>query len=101
MEKGPITCHVLNTTLGIAGANIATTLHISQNSQWQLLGESKTDADGRIMNILPKDHVVQSGVYKLTFKTKEYFDSLDMKTFFPKVEVSILIIRKTNNKGYI
>ncbi len=53
------------------------------------------------MNILPKDHVVQSGVYKLTFKTKEYFDSLDMKTFFPKVEVSILIIRKTNNKGYI
>jgi len=46
-----------------------------------------TDKDGRCNNLLPPQTVLETGIYKITFFTSEYFTQRGMKTFYPFVEV--------------
>lgn len=56
---------------------------------------SKTDSDGRCIDLLPSRDSIDAkklragGLYKVTFKTKDYFSKTNRKCFYPWVEVRI------------
>ncbi|HDT6600161.1 TPA: hydroxyisourate hydrolase, partial [Raoultella ornithinolytica] len=60
----------------------------------------KTDADGRIKTLYPRADNMEPGIYKVTFKTGEYFKINNMSTFFPVIPV-IFNVTKQNQKLHI
>jgi 5-hydroxyisourate hydrolase len=61
------------------------------------MASSVTNSDGRCLNLLPLRHsdtaqektdLVAGMQYKIIFKTKDYFDRTNRKTFYPCVEVN-------------
>lgn len=94
MSKSPITCHVLDSTLGNPAANVRVQLEAlsPQNSQFRVLATGATNSDGRCADLIAgqdtKKVLVAKGVYRMTFFTGEYFDKAGRATFYPQVEVS-------------
>ncbi|KII93164.1 hypothetical protein PLICRDRAFT_672582 [Plicaturopsis crispa FD-325 SS-3] len=106
MSKSPITCHVLDSSIGKPAAGVEVRLQEyivdalgAGTDMFVPMATGKTDADGRCLNLLPapgsaesKEHetaLKAGGMYKIVFKTKDYFESTDRKTFYPWVEVRI------------
>jgi len=87
----PLSVHVLNQETGLPAANIVVTLEAQQGEKWVKLNEDKTDKDGRIKELYPKDTSLQKGIYKVTFKTGDWFKTNNQRTFFPEVPVVFLI----------
>ncbi len=71
-----------------------------QGESWQHIATGKTDADGRIKSLYPQEENMEPGVYKVTFKTGDYFKSQNMNTFFPVIPV-IFNVTKQNQKLHI
>lgn len=86
-DRGPITVHALNTTLGKPAAGLAVILDKAEGKEWRELARGKTNDDGRLTTLLAKDHQLAAGVYRLTFETGAYFAESKTKTFYPRVEV--------------
>lgn len=83
-----ITTHVLDTALGRPAAGIAAVLvRRATNGQWTEVGRGHTDGDGRLKTLYPGSEPPQPGVYRLTFDTQRYFESLGVKAFYPEVVV--------------
>ena len=82
-----ITTHILDTSIGKPASGITTTLYVGQNDEWTEIGRGKTNEDGRISDLLVKDRLLQRGIYKLRFETKDYFDKNQVPTFYPYVEI--------------
>jgi 5-hydroxyisourate hydrolase len=57
---------------------------------------SRTDSDGRCLTLClhPEQNLVlkAGGVYKMVFKTKEYFEATGKKCFYPWVEVCVSVL---------
>jgi 5-hydroxyisourate hydrolase len=57
--------------------------------------DSETDSDGRCTNLLPPKgspdakELAAGGLYKITFRTKDYFSRTNRNCFYPWVEVRI------------
>lgn len=85
----PITTHVLDTAQGRPAEGITVLLERlpEENKHWQTLGQGVTNADGRITDLLPDNHVLEPGVYRLTFKTGDYFKRNQSPNFYPSVPV--------------
>ena len=66
---------------------------ITVNLNWMGNSISTTNSDGRCTDLLPArdspdaKELKSGGLYKVTFKTKEYFEKTDRKCFYPWVEV--------------
>ena len=66
---------------------------------WFLILDRRTNADGRCLDLLPlrgSEEEKQAGTalvagqtYKVVFRTKEYFDLTNRKSFYPWVEVCV------------
>ena len=82
-----VTTHILNTTKGKPVAGITVILYRGENDEWTELKRGKTNTDGRITDLLAKDSLLQRGIYKLRFETKDYFDQIQTATFYPFVEI--------------
>jgi 5-hydroxyisourate hydrolase len=82
-----ITTHILDTTQGKPASGITITLYVGQNDQWTEIARGKTNEDGRITDLLREDKLLQRGIYKLRFETKDYFDKKAIPTFYPYVEI--------------
>ena len=82
-----ITTHILDTTRGKPAANITIVLYRGGNDEWTEIARGKTNNDGRIANLLKIEDVLQMGIYKLRFETKDYFDKDRIPTFYPYVEI--------------
>ncbi|EIW87010.1 transthyretin [Coniophora puteana RWD-64-598 SS2] len=101
MSRSPITCHVLDTSQGKPAAGIEVILQKHEErpgdaSVFRPFAASETDADGRCSTLLPprgsedakaKNKEVTPGIYKIVFRTKSYFDKLNVKCFYPYVEI--------------
>ncbi len=108
MSKSPITCHVLDSTLGKPAAGVRVQLEALSplNSQFHILATGETNSDGRCPDLLTghnaKDVLVPKGVYKMIFYTGEYFEKASRATFYPHVEVSLAsdcrVIARTNSR---
>lgn len=107
--KSPITCHVLDSSIGKPAAGVKVNLHVHKEPTtsgsttteiWELLASGVTNADGRCVDLLsPGDQrPVQSarlqsgGLYKIVFETKDYFDRAGKPTFYPWVEISFAVV---------
>ena len=87
----PLSVHVLNQETGLPSSNVTVTLETQQGEKWVKLNEAKTDSNGRIREFYPKDTALQKGVYKVTFKTSDWFKANNQRTFFPEVPVVFVI----------
>lgn len=82
-----ITTHVLDTSRGRPAEGVPATLAIEAPGGWKLLGKGTTNADGRISDLLPEDHLLEAGVYRLVFNTGKYFAAHKLESFYPQVTV--------------
>lgn len=82
-----ITTHILNTTIGKPAEGITIILYRGENDEWLELKRGRTNEDGRINDLLAKDVLLQKGIYKLRFETKDFFDKIQTPTFYPFVEI--------------
>lgn len=65
-------------------------------TEWTVTLFSQTDLNGRCLNLLQagetRMHLKAGGLYKIVFKTKEYFERTGRKSFYPWVEITFEII---------
>ena len=87
-----ITTHVLDTSRGRPAAGVPVLLETyTDDGGWQTLGSGATDADGRLRHLLPEDHDVGVGTYRLTFGAEAYFVSQGVEGFYPTVVVTFYV----------
>jgi len=85
-----ITTHVLDTSIGKPGANIAVELERDDNGVWHMIGGGVTDADGRLKTLTPAGPLMPAR-YRLRFQTAAYFAAHNVAGFFPVVEIQFSI----------
>ncbi|CUA69675.1 5-hydroxyisourate hydrolase [Rhizoctonia solani] len=85
--KSPVTCHVLDSTLGKPAANVKVRLEAMEGSTFLTLASGQTDSDGRCTTLLPAEPRLNAGIYKMIFNTGEYFEKDKRDTFYPVVEI--------------
>ncbi|STW40531.1 transthyretin family protein [Klebsiella pneumoniae] len=95
--EGTLSVHILNQQTGLPSPGVQIELDKQQGESWQHIATGKTDADGRIKSLYPQAENMAPGVYKVTFKTGDYFKSQNMNTFFPVIPV-IFNVNKQNQK---
>ena len=87
--KHQLSSHILDISKGMPATDVKISLQKQlQDNQWELVSEKITDENGRVPNFLPQvkdgDNI---GVYKLTFFVEPYFQSQQLDTFYPFIEV--------------
>ncbi|MGH9698282.1 MAG: hydroxyisourate hydrolase [Candidatus Acidiferrales bacterium] len=82
-----ITTHVLDTSLGRPAAGIAVILEIEKpGGHWKELSRGATDGEGRLRHLLAPGSLV-TGIYRLTFETREYFAARKLAGFYPEISI--------------
>lgn len=92
-----LTTHILDITKGKPAPGVSIILYQQQSGEWKEITKGITNNDGRIPNFLNKEVALDTGVYKMRFETKEYFDKQSIQTFYPFVEI---IFHITTNEHY-
>lgn len=93
-----LSTHILDITSGKPASEVKITLSKKDNNDnWMIIDEKQTDTNGRIKDLLKEDGKDNSGIYKLTFYTKPYFEFLGQKSFYPYIEV---VFELTGNEHY-
>lgn len=87
LAQNPLSVHVLNLENGLPSAEVKVTLEEQQQGQWVQIAQAKTNAQGRISGLFPENKAFAKGQYKVTFKTGDWFQQRQQKTFFPEVPV--------------
>ena len=82
-----ITTHVLDTSLGKPAEGLAIALQQLENGKWENIASGRTNADGRIANLLLPNESLVPGVYRMEFQTGEYYQALETRTFYPVVHI--------------
>jgi len=89
-----ISTHILDTARGQPAPNVLVILERLATDGAALTGEmarAKTDADGRVRELLPSSASFGAGRYRLTFDTGSYFASRGMEPFYPSVVVTFVV----------
>ncbi|PKY39969.1 hydroxyisourate hydrolase [Rhizophagus irregularis] len=101
-SRGPITCHVLDSSRGMPGKNIQVRLELreysdnfdEQTETWKVVGQTYTNDDGRCPNLVSSDYKITlnnnsnaNAIFRITFYTSKYFNELGQKSFYPYVQV--------------
>ncbi|WP_165466429.1 hydroxyisourate hydrolase [Enterobacter cloacae] len=97
---GTLSVHVLDQQTGMPPADVTVTLEKQEQDKWIQIASGKTDHDGRIKSLYPQDKDMAPGVYKVTFKTADYFHGKKLQSFFPEVPV-LFTVSRTNEKLHI
>ncbi|KAI0828942.1 transthyretin, partial [Trametes gibbosa] len=103
---------VLDSSIGKPAAGVPVQLQQMRSaddptSGFVTLAEGVTDYDGRCMQLYPEATPGQKredliklqagGIYKVMFKTKDYFESTGRKCFYPWVEITFEIVNPTEH----
>jgi len=99
-KRTPISTHVLNTASGKPAAGVAVVLQYKEGKNWEELGRSLTDLQGRAADLYPAKKPLQMGIYRLVYETGVYFKGQGTKTFFPQVEI-IFEVEKTDEHYHV
>ena len=86
-----ITTHVLDISTGKPVKNINILLMHCVNDTWESITQGVTNSDGRITDLLLPDKSLAPGIYKLIFKTGDYYAEKNIKTFYPVVEIQFSV----------
>ncbi|HFZ8995586.1 TPA: hydroxyisourate hydrolase [Citrobacter freundii] len=85
-----LSVHILDQQTGKPAANVEVVLEQKNTTGWQQINSGRTDKDGRIKALWPQQEA-KAGDYRVTFKTRPYFDSKKESTFFAEVPVEFHI----------
>jgi len=86
-----ITTHVLDTSAGRPAGGVSVSLEFYSSGTWKQIANGVTDTDGRVKNLLPLEKKILKGIYKLVFDTRSYFNSREIKGFYPSVTIEFEI----------
>jgi 5-hydroxyisourate hydrolase len=86
-----LTTHILDTTKGKPAEGVRVILFQQEQNSWKQISTGITNKDGRVPDLLNKDMLLQPGLYKLKFETKDYFDKQGVQTFYPFIEITVII----------
>jgi len=83
-----LSTHILDVSKGIPAPDVRIKLekYNEQSKTWNFVGEKKTDTNGRISDFLPSENE-NSGIFKLVYYTRDYFDKTNTESFYPFIEV--------------
>ena len=85
--SNPLSVHVLNLQDGLPSPAVKVTLEKQNGQNWNLLNTATTNEQGRIPEFYPAGEALEKGIYRVTFKTGEWFTAHKMTSFFPEVPV--------------
>lgn len=89
-ESNILSVHILDQQTGKPAANVEVILEQKQGDGWLPLNSGRTNKEGRIKALWPQQ-AAKSGDYRVTFKTKPYFENRNQESFFPEVPVEFHI----------
>ncbi len=91
-SKVTISTHVLDTSIGKPAKDIFIVLEkLNTDGKWTTLGSGKTNADGRLPDLLSSETKLNQGIYRLVFDTASYFKKQGIKGFYPSVTIAFEI----------
>jgi len=82
-----ITSHILDTSLGKPAQGVPIELFQQLDGNWLSLGSGTTNDDGRVSDLLDSENKLAAGVYKLSFALGDYYQRLNVDSFYPYAEV--------------
>lgn len=93
-----LSSHILDVSKGqpAIGVNIKLEKYNEQTKTWTIVDEKTTDSNGRITDFLPASNN-NTGIFKLTYFTSEYFKRSNTESFYPFIEV---VFQIKDNKHY-
>jgi 5-hydroxyisourate hydrolase len=86
-----ISTHILDTSRGLPAAGVRVVLEHELGGKWNQLADTRTDADGRVKNLIPPTTALAQGSYRLRFATGAYWINLGVNAFHPHVEVAFTV----------
>lgn len=90
-QKLSLSTHILDTTRGRPADSVKIKLYKLIGGIWvESTTDGLTDRDGRVKEFAKID-AASCGVYKLRFEVAEYFQRLGVDTFYPFIEVSLVV----------
>ncbi|MFF0946065.1 hydroxyisourate hydrolase [Kocuria sp. CPCC 205300] len=81
-----VTAHVLDSVTGTPARGVAVALEAPDGTS---IASAETDPDGRVAALGPE--TLESGDYRITFATGEYFAARNQPTFYPSVTVHFTV----------
>ncbi len=83
-----LSSHILDISKGLPTSDVNIKLEKlnEQTDVWHFVDEKITDKNGRVSDFLSSDKN-NTGIYKLTFLVKDYFEKNKEKSFYPFIEV--------------
>lgn len=97
MAQNPLSVHVLNLESGLPAPEVNVTLEEQKNGKWIQISEAKTNEQGRITALFPENKTLDNTIYKVTFKTGEWFKKNQQSSFFPEIPVIFQVDRSVKH----
>ena len=85
-----ISTHILNAALGKPAVGVSVELLKETSQGYISMGTQLTDVDGRIKAFNLDSFT--TGNYQLIFHTVDYFQSLEIESFYPKVCIDFTVL---------
>lgn len=83
-----LSSHILDITSGKPAQDVTIILEKNNGYDWSVLETAQTNQDGRVNFMTVHMNNPESvGIYRLNFKTKEYFNKNKSETFYPEINV--------------
>lgn len=86
-----ITTHILDTSTGRPAADVPVKLEFLEGSEWVVVGDGKTNDDGRVKDLVNSDFAFKPGQYRIEFAVSEYFAATKTEAFYPYVKIVFLV----------
>jgi 5-hydroxyisourate hydrolase len=87
-----ISTHVLDIARGKPAEGVPVQLVRQEPSgSWRELESASTDRDGRCAQLLPEGELLRPGVYRLVFRSADYFAAQKIEALYPIVEITFQV----------
>lgn len=92
--KSRITTHVLDLDYAGSAVGMTVLLEFLANDGWQDISQGSTNENGRIEDLV-EDDILTPGIYRLSYSTSTYMESVEGETSYPYVPV-VFQIKETS-----
>jgi 5-hydroxyisourate hydrolase len=86
-----ITTHILDISSGVPARGVGVILERQTETNWEIIGQSVTDDDGRARDLLAPDTEFSTGNYRLTFDVESYFEKRQIEGFYKQVTIAFVV----------